>query len=109
MPIRIPSAWSSTQRLGTGHVESPVVNRVMSWPAARSPRAIWSTTSSIPPYKGGGIGVHGGAMSAIRMDRFNHFDARVPCICPVPEGDSDEEWVHLNRGAAPGETTGASR
>jgi len=37
------------EELWHGHVESPVVKRVTSWPASAKPRANSSTTSSMPP------------------------------------------------------------
>src|SRR5947207_454173 len=68
--MRTPSDSSSSQRLGTGHVESPVVNSTTSWPAVANPWASRSTTSSIPPYRCGGTGAQGGATSPMRIRRI---------------------------------------
>src|SRR5947209_20169704 len=73
--MRTPSDSSSSQRLGTGHVESPVANRTTSWPAAASPWASLSTTSSIPPYRCGGTGAQGGATRPIRIRGLHQRDA----------------------------------
>src|SRR5437588_9800996 len=73
--MRTPSDSSSSQRLGTGHVESPVANRTTSWPAAASPWASLSTTSSIPPYRCGGTGAHGGATKPMRIRELHQRDA----------------------------------
>ena len=43
-----------------------MVKRRTSWPAAATPRASASTACSMPPYRVGGMGAHGGAMMAIR-------------------------------------------
>src|SRR5438270_4549313 len=73
--MRTPSDSSSSQRLGTGQVESPVVKSTTSWPATWKPWARRSTTSSIPPYRCGGTGAHGGATSPMRIERLQQSGA----------------------------------
>ncbi len=65
-PAVVPSACSNTDDFGTGHVLSPVVTSRTSWPAVTSPRARTSSTSSDPPYAGGGTGNQGGETMAMR-------------------------------------------
>ena len=64
-PIRTVSSAGTTDARGTGQVESGWHTRSTSWPAAFSPRANPSTTVSVPPYAGAGIGSQAGAMMAM--------------------------------------------
>src|SRR5690348_3469793 len=56
--------------------ESPLANRVTSWPSSTSSSVSQETTRSVPPYSFGGIASVSGAICAIRIHLppgFGHF------------------------------------
>src|SRR5690606_28118418 len=60
-------AVGNSHRSSAELFESPVAKSVTSCPLATNPSASSATTSSVPPYWGGGVGTNGVETIAIRM------------------------------------------
>ena len=84
----VPSSRSARGHIGSSFAlvtESPLANKVTSWPRATSSSVSHEMTRSVPPYSVGGTASVRGATCAIRMERNSsacRFE-RKPYVQPV--------------------------
>jgi hypothetical protein len=67
IPIWAGSPSNGETTRTPGMAEPGAATSVTSWPAVARPAACSAMTRSMPPWAGGGMGIHGGARSPMRM------------------------------------------